>query len=188
MAIKTFTTGEVLTASDTNTYLANAGLVFIANATPNGAVTTDITNCFTSTYDFYVLEAAFYGSTAVDFLTRYLTGTNTPDTTNNYYRYGFYYAAGTTNFTAGPMTSQFFGNTNATVGVTSITRMTIHNPFSGAIRTVSEHFHFDAQSGLIAQFASQHATTTSFTGIRFYPSNGTTTLTGRINVYGMRQS
>jgi hypothetical protein len=29
MAIKTFTTGEVLTASDTNTYLANAGLVFV---------------------------------------------------------------------------------------------------------------------------------------------------------------
>jgi hypothetical protein len=28
MAIKTFTTGEVLTASDTNTYLANSGLVF----------------------------------------------------------------------------------------------------------------------------------------------------------------
>ena len=31
MAIKTFTTGEVLTASDTNTYLANAGLVYITS-------------------------------------------------------------------------------------------------------------------------------------------------------------
>jgi hypothetical protein len=27
MAIKTFTTGEVLTAADTNTYLANSGLI-----------------------------------------------------------------------------------------------------------------------------------------------------------------
>jgi hypothetical protein len=29
MAIKTFTTGEVLTAADTNTYLANSGLVYV---------------------------------------------------------------------------------------------------------------------------------------------------------------
>jgi hypothetical protein len=35
MAIKTFTTGEVLTASDTNTYLANSGLV-VMGATVTG--------------------------------------------------------------------------------------------------------------------------------------------------------
>ncbi len=29
MAVKTFTTGEVLTAADTNTYLNNGGLVYI---------------------------------------------------------------------------------------------------------------------------------------------------------------
>ena len=30
MAIKTFTSGAVLTAADTNTYLTNSGLVYIA--------------------------------------------------------------------------------------------------------------------------------------------------------------
>ena len=52
MAIKTFTTGEVLTAADTNTYLANAGLVYVAKATLSG-VTNSISNVFSSTFDSY---------------------------------------------------------------------------------------------------------------------------------------
>ena len=50
MAIKTFTTGEVLTASDTNTYLANSGLVYITEAALSA---TAIDGIFTSTYDNY---------------------------------------------------------------------------------------------------------------------------------------
>lgn len=50
MAIKTFTTGEVLTASDTNTYLANSGLVYITEAALS---TTALDGIFTSTYDNY---------------------------------------------------------------------------------------------------------------------------------------
>ena len=56
MAVKTFSTGEVLTASDTNTYLANAGLVYITTAVvPASPASTkiQITNCFTSTYTNY---------------------------------------------------------------------------------------------------------------------------------------
>lgn len=52
MAIKTFTTGEVLTASDTNTYLANSGLVYVKSQALSGATVT-VTNCFSSTYDAY---------------------------------------------------------------------------------------------------------------------------------------
>ena len=52
MAIKTFTTGEVLTASDTNTYLANSGLVYITSTAVSGS-TVSVSNCFNSTYDWY---------------------------------------------------------------------------------------------------------------------------------------
>jgi hypothetical protein len=55
MAIKTFTTGEVLTASDTNTYLNNGGLVYITQATISGT-STSINNCFTSTYANYLIN------------------------------------------------------------------------------------------------------------------------------------
>jgi hypothetical protein len=49
MAVKTFTTGEVLTASDTNTYLNNGGLVYVSSGSFTNAATADITG-FTTTY------------------------------------------------------------------------------------------------------------------------------------------
>jgi hypothetical protein len=55
MAIKTFTTGEVLTASDTNTYLANSGLVYISAVNVSGTPSSIAgpAACFSSTYDHY---------------------------------------------------------------------------------------------------------------------------------------
>jgi len=56
MAIKTFTTGEVLTAADTNTYLNNGGLVWIAEQIiTTSTATVEFVNCFTSTYANYRL-------------------------------------------------------------------------------------------------------------------------------------
>jgi hypothetical protein len=53
MAIKTFTTGEVLTASDTNTFLNNGGLVYIAAGTASAQNRLNIPSCFSSTYTNY---------------------------------------------------------------------------------------------------------------------------------------
>jgi hypothetical protein len=52
MAVKTFSTGEVLTASDTNTYLNNGGLVYVASGSFTAATTFDITG-FSATYFGY---------------------------------------------------------------------------------------------------------------------------------------
>ena len=54
MAIKTFTTGEGLTASDTNTYLNSGGLVYITQANFASSGVT-VANCFSSVYDNYRL-------------------------------------------------------------------------------------------------------------------------------------
>lgn len=54
MAIKTFTSGEVLTASDTNTYLNNGGLVYITQgALTSSTAALTFNNVFSSTYDNY---------------------------------------------------------------------------------------------------------------------------------------
>lgn len=54
MAVKTFTTGSVLTYSDTNTYLANSGLVYVKSQTVGSNVpSVTITSAFNSTYDNY---------------------------------------------------------------------------------------------------------------------------------------
>ena len=66
MAVKTFTSGEVLTASDTNTYLANAGLVHVKSQTiGTGVASVTVTNAFNSTYDNYFVQVSGgVGSTA----------------------------------------------------------------------------------------------------------------------------
>jgi hypothetical protein len=53
MAIKTFTTGEVLTASDTNTYLANSGLVYITQGTVTANTALNFSSIFTSAFNNY---------------------------------------------------------------------------------------------------------------------------------------
>lgn len=56
MAIKTFTAGSVLNAADTNTYLANSGLVYVKSQTVTGGAgvsSVTVTNAFSSTYDAY---------------------------------------------------------------------------------------------------------------------------------------
>lgn len=55
MAIKTFTAGEVLTASDTNTYLANSGLVYVSGASVSNVTTIDVTGFTTGYSQFRVI-------------------------------------------------------------------------------------------------------------------------------------
>jgi hypothetical protein len=66
MAIKTFTANSVLTAADTNTYLANSGLVYVKEqAVGTGVSTVTVTNAFSSTYDNYkIILSSGVGSTA----------------------------------------------------------------------------------------------------------------------------
>jgi len=52
MAVKTFTT-EVLTSADTNTYLANSGLVYISQTTFAASSNAVVSNVFSSTYTNY---------------------------------------------------------------------------------------------------------------------------------------
>jgi hypothetical protein len=52
MAVKTFTAGEVLTAADTNTYLANAGLVYVSSAAVSNVTSFDVTG-FTNAYSMF---------------------------------------------------------------------------------------------------------------------------------------
>ena len=62
MAVKQFSVSEVLTASDTNTYLANSGLVYVTSATVGtGVSSVTVSNCFNSTYDNYRIVVSGIG-------------------------------------------------------------------------------------------------------------------------------
>ena len=75
MAIKTFSVGEVLTASDTNTYLANAGYNYISTNSFSAVATKQFTSAFNSTYTDYRAILSLTASTAANFYTRLLVGT-----------------------------------------------------------------------------------------------------------------
>ena len=80
MAVKTFTTGEVLTAADTNTYLNNGGLVYVNTTTFSGVTTfNSAASTFTSTYTNYRLIVTLSNSTASydGLFLRMRTGTTT---------------------------------------------------------------------------------------------------------------
>jgi len=97
MAVKTFATGDVLTASDTNTYLNNGGLVSIVPTTvTNGTVTSGqatvrvsgtatsvtINGVFSAAYEDYLIvsKLSFTGGDAV----LQVCSGGTPVTTNTY--------------------------------------------------------------------------------------------------------
>lgn len=71
MAVKTFTTGEVLTAADTNTYLNNGGLVYITSGAPSASATINIDGIFTSTYRNYRIVLRGVASTGTPVYLRY---------------------------------------------------------------------------------------------------------------------
>ena len=90
MAVKTFTTGEVLTAADTNTYLANSGLVYVSGASFSNAATVDATG-FSSTYKAYRVMFTPYrhsGSGAVIVTATFRTSTGAA--TGGYFGAGWF--------------------------------------------------------------------------------------------------
>jgi hypothetical protein len=90
MAVKTFTTGEVLTASDTNTYLNNGGLVYVSGGTFTNVTTADITG-FTTTYKYYrVIIAPYRHSGSGAAIVTATLRTSSGAATGNYYGAGWF--------------------------------------------------------------------------------------------------
>jgi hypothetical protein len=184
MAIKTFTTGEVLTASDTNTYLANSGLVYVTSATIGTAVSSvTVSNCFTSTYNGYFV--AVHGGTssvADENVSLQLTVGGTASTT------GYY---GTTLYTV-------FGSVLSTQSVSNGTTMTyaggldsrvimqlqIFNPAVATSTTLTGPFIRQILSGTTSYI---HRVNTAYDGFKISPTSGTLT-GGTITVYGYRNA
>ena len=180
MAIKTFTTGEVLTAADTNTYLANSGLVFVKQQTiGNGVSTVTVTGAFSTDYDdYFVTITGGVGSTTIALaLTVGATATGYLSSIN----YSLYSTGGVGGISGGTVSIPYAG----TADVNRIWMgMRISNPFNAKHTLFHGQFiNVDAQGtvgGLLAN-------TTSYTA--FTISCGAPTITGgTIRVYGYRKA
>jgi hypothetical protein len=181
MAIKTFTTGEVLTAADTNEYLANSGLVYVTSATAGSAVSTlTVSSCFSATFDNYrIVVSGGTASASGNNMLFQLSGI----TGSVYQAAGYFVTYGTATVSAyAPAASAswligFFGQNNSAV------TMDLINPFAAkqkGMNTISSaQFNYS--------FTGECTSTTSATGFTLTPAGGT--FTGQtVTVYGYRKA
>ena len=183
MAIKTFTTGEVLTASDTNTYLANSGLVYIKQQTVGTTVSSvTVSNAFSATYDNY--KIIYSGGTASSLNT---LGMTIGGSSTGYYSIVHYSTYGS------PSTFLGEGNNNTAswsyvgYGSANYTSVSIDliNPFAALFTTYGAGaWPAVTVSGTSAGI---HQVATSYTSFAITSVSGTIS-GGTIYVYGYRKS
>jgi hypothetical protein len=181
MATKQFSTGEVLTASDTNTFLANSGLVFVKSQTVGSGVSSVVvSSAFSTDYDNYrIIYSGGSNSTSA------LLGMQLGSQSSGYYTSYIYNAwnntapaaAGTTNDTS----IQRFGR----AGSSDITYGS-GDLFSPFLTRNTRFVGQDMVTGDVGMFFSLIPNTTSFTAFTLVPSSGLLT-GGTITVYGYRK-
>ncbi len=181
MAIKTFTAGSVLTASDTNTYLANAGLVYVTSATVGtGVSSVTVSNAFNSTYDNYLIKiTGMTGSAAAD-TTFQLGGI----TTAVYITSGWYQLISSA--TINTYTTTAATMPAGTMATTQNTQITIE--ISSPNLAVTKYVQMNSASATLrANSATQIGSSVQATGFTIAPASGTIT-GGTITVYGYRKA
>ena len=192
MAVKTFTTGEVLTASDTNTYLNNGGLVYITSASATSGTTLSVNNCFTSTYDNYLIQvigmptAPSYGITmrlrasGTDASTAYYWGVTRVDV-----------AGGTINVDKGSNDSSMFTGAIAnSSGRCASTIQVVAPKLSQYTNVMCQSTDSRGASGYAGiSAAGQLVNTTQYDGFSLLFGNGSGTISYlQVQIYGYRQA
>jgi hypothetical protein len=188
MAIKTFTTGEVLTASDTNTYLANSGLVYITEVALS---TTALDGIFTSTYDNYRIVINQMKLNTAGGILRF----NWRDTSNatvnasNYYTATQRWDSASTAYNYGQQATAFAdsGINLTTTGEWASCSIEIYGPRLST-QTSSLTTGIGAINGpSVVSSAHGYNAVQAHAGIVFSVSSGTFA-TGRVFVYGYRKA
>jgi len=183
MAIKTFTTGEVLTASDTNTYLANAGLVYVTSQTVGTAVSSvTISSAFSTTFDNYkIIYTGGVGSATQPIAFQFDGGTT-----------AYYSSSPTALYTSS--TAQSFGVNNQSswqnAGVSTADNnfldIDVLCPFLAKFSGISGVYINPTAGGYAGVTSGYHGSATSYTGFKLIVTG---TLTGgTITVYGYRKA
>lgn len=178
-----YTSGQIVQAVPTG---INSALVLVGSASPSAAATVSIDNCFTSTYDNYLVVSRLSRTSAGGINLRFRVGG--VDATGANYNYQAVQAganstgAGAT-FSTGRTSGLAVGdsggvdNNSASITITSPALATPTN----ATSTTSY-----LNGTVIAIIGSYHSLSTAYDGITVFPTAGT--ITGEIRVYGYANS
>ena len=184
MAIKTFTTGEVLTAADTNTYLANSGLVYVNkfSITTGSAVTSP--SVFSSQYDNYRIVISNLESSSPG--SGYYMAMGSSSSGSQHYMGGFYVNTAVTAVT--PIGRSNLGNWIIGTGDTGqkfSTAFDICSP-NLASRTNLPAVNMYSETAFIGVGAGLQNSTTQFTTFTLSCAGGSTFSSGTVTIYGYR--
>ena len=184
MAIKTFTAGEVLTAADTNTYLANSGLVYVTSATiGSGVASVTVTGAFNSTYDNYKIVLSGGVTSASTNLALTLGASTASYYSNlNYVAYG---GAGVLFVTSSNGSSWTYAGSGSTTNINA--SIELLTPFLAKTTGISSFYTENATSGSSGTFTGFHNSAVSYSSLTFTAGTGTMT-GGTITVYGYRKA
>jgi hypothetical protein len=185
MAIKTFTTGEVLTASDTNTYLANSGLVYVKQQTVGNAVSSvEITSAFSSEYENY--KVIYMGGTASAQNDLKVFLGNTVVATG-YYQTCVYLAYGSATVLGQVNSNSANWSFSGGQDTPNSLSMEVFNPFA-TNKTVMESSFIGVANGRVAgRSQGFYNATTSYTSFTIVAGSGNIT-GGIVYVYGYRKA
>ena len=184
MAIKTFTAGSVLTASDTNTFLANSGLVYVKSQTVGSGVSSvTISDCFSATYDNY--KIIWNGGTMSDTTAMTL---QLGAVTSGYYGVLLYGTVAT----PGPLATSSNNTANWTYGGggnpdQAFVNCDVLNAYSGRKMLQSSISYGATVAGAMGFHQGWTTFSTVCTSLKLQPASGTMT-GGTITVYGYRKA
>jgi len=190
MAVKTFTTGEVLTAADTNTYLANSGLVYVGQNTATSGNTLNLLGCFTADYDAYKVVLTNIRATAGTSITFQLLSGSTPVATN--YAWAFArvdYLGSSAPFASGFPATVSSWDSGTSIGTSAAAcTLEIQNPFLAQFsyyQVAGTDWRGTSGYGQISG-GGTHTLATSYTGLRINTPGTFTNI--QAVVYGYRKA
>ena len=181
-------TGQVLTVAGgipswATPAAATSGLTLITTASPSAATSVNINNCFSSTYQNYIIYTNVSGTAGADFLIR-LRASGTDATTG--YIYQALQATGSTVQGSRDTSSQVWAIGATRTSGRTFNQINIGNPFATA---ESSYFCIsqDPLSGAFIDIRSgSNSNATSYDGMTIYVGSGN--FTGSIRVYGVQNS
>jgi hypothetical protein len=162
------------------------GLVLVGSASPSAAGTVSIDNCFTSTYDNYLVVSRLSRTNAGNINLRYRVGgvdATGANYNNQAVQAGANSASAGAAFSTGQTSAVAIGdsggvdNNSASITITSPALATPTN-------AMSTNSYLNGT--VIAITGSYHSLSTAYDGITFFPAAGT--ITGTIRVYGYANS
>jgi hypothetical protein len=190
MTVKTWTTGEVVTAAGANEFLTNSGLVFVKGVSQVGSVASiNVTSCFSATYDAYrvVLSSVTLTSNGngTNIFCKLLSGTSPA---NSNYNYGI----PRVDMASGAVSSVYAqgGTAGIVVGTGNASDSTsasfdIVNPFAARFTNFNGLALTNSTGGYSGAGAGTHGTSAAYDGIQIIASTGNIS-NAAIIVYGYR--